>query len=105
MASPRMRLARALMFGLLASTAAGGSVLAQSNNLGSSLQGLLAYARAQSPELGAMRREADAAAERVGPAGALPDPVLRIELMTSTTTAAPRRRACCHRGWARPNTP
>jgi cobalt-zinc-cadmium efflux system outer membrane protein len=28
-----------------------------------------------------MRREADAAAQRVGPAGALPDPVLRVELM------------------------
>ena len=49
--------------------------------MGSNVQGLLAYARAQSPELGAMRQEADAAAQRVGPAGALPDPVLRVELM------------------------
>lgn len=54
---------------------------AQDAILGSNVQGLLAYARAQSPELEAMRREADAAAQRVGPAGALPDPVLRVELM------------------------
>jgi cobalt-zinc-cadmium efflux system outer membrane protein len=42
---------------------------------------LLAYARAQSPEIRAMHEEAEAAAQRVGPAGALPDPVLRVELM------------------------
>jgi outer membrane protein TolC len=45
------------------------------------LPALLAIARAQSPELAAMRLEADAAAQRVQPAGALPDPVLRVELM------------------------
>ena len=49
--------------------------------MGADLQGLLAYARAQSPELRAMQAEAAAAAQRVGPAGALPDPVLRVELM------------------------
>lgn len=54
---------------------------AQGDALGASVQGLLAYARTRSLELGAMRLEADAAAERVGPAGALPDPVLRTELM------------------------
>ena len=48
--------------------------------LGSDLAGLLDYARAQNPELAAMRHEADAASERVQPAGALPDPVLRVEL-------------------------
>ena len=48
---------------------------------GSGVQGLLEYARAQSPELGAMRLEAKAAEQRVGPAGAWPDPVLRVELM------------------------
>ncbi|MBL8351100.1 MAG: TolC family protein [Burkholderiaceae bacterium] len=48
--------------------------------LGSDLAGLLDYARARNPELAAMRHEADAATERVQPAGALPDPVLRIEL-------------------------
>jgi len=45
------------------------------------LPALLALARAQSPEVAAMRLEADAAAQRVQPAGALPDPVLRVELM------------------------
>ena len=53
---------------------------AQSPALGASVEGLLERARAQSPELAAMRLEADAAAQRVQPAGALPDPVLRIEL-------------------------
>ncbi|MFO1226107.1 TolC family protein [Roseateles sp.] len=61
--------------------ATAGHVQAQEVVLGSNLQGLLTFARAQSPELKAMRQEADAAAQRVGPAGALPDPVLRVELM------------------------
>src|SRR5262245_12259669 len=38
--------------------------------LGADLEGLLAYARAQSPELAAMRHEAEAAVQRVKPAGA-----------------------------------
>lgn len=54
---------------------------ARAAELGASVEGLLEHARAQSPELAAMRHEADAAAERVQPAGALPDPMLRIELM------------------------
>ena len=58
-----------------------GPVRAQDAELGANVQGLLAHARAQSPELGAMRQEADAALQRVGPAGALPDPVVRVELM------------------------
>lgn len=58
-----------------------GPVRAQENALGSSVQGLLAYARTHNPELGAMRQEADAVAQRIAPAGALPDPVLRVELM------------------------
>jgi outer membrane protein TolC len=49
--------------------------------LGADLPGLLAHARARNPELTAMRQEADAAAQRIGPAAALPDPVLRVELM------------------------
>jgi outer membrane protein, heavy metal efflux system len=61
--------------------AAVGPASAQDAALGASLRGLLDYARAQSPELDAMRQEADAAVQRIGPAGALPDPVLRIELM------------------------
>ncbi len=49
--------------------------------LGEDVQGLLDYARDQSPDLAAMRAEAQAAQQRVQPAGALPDPVLRVELM------------------------
>ncbi len=56
-------------------------VQAQDGALGASVQGLLEYARIHSPELAAMRQEAEAAAQRVQPAGALPDPVLRVELM------------------------
>ena len=48
--------------------------------LGRHLPGLLDFARAQNPELAAMRHEAEAAGLRVQPAAALPDPVLRIEL-------------------------
>lgn len=52
--------------------------------LGGDVAGLLAYAREHNPELAAMRYEADAAVQRVQPAGALPDPVLRAELMDVT---------------------
>ena len=72
---------RALLGSTLVGMACVGPALGQDAALGSNVQGLLAYARANSPELGAMRQEADAAAQRVGPAGALPDPVLRVELM------------------------
>lgn len=54
---------------------------AQEQTLGADVEGLLAYARSRNLELGAMRVEADAATQRIGPAGALPDPVLRTELM------------------------
>ena len=51
---------------------------------GSSLESLLELARSQNPEFAAMRHEAEAAAERVYPAGALPDPTLRTELRDIT---------------------
>ena len=54
---------------------------AQDFALGTSVQGLLDFARSSSPDIAAMRLEAAAAAQRVGPAGAWPDPVLRVELM------------------------
>lgn len=54
--------------------------------LGADVQGLLGYAREHNPELAAMRHEADAAAQRVQPAAALPDPVLRTELMDITNS-------------------
>ncbi|HEU5293834.1 MAG TPA: TolC family protein [Burkholderiaceae bacterium] len=66
-------MATSLALGLAASAASAAE-------LGADLDGLLAFARAQNPELAAMRHEADAAAQRVQPAGALPDPVLRVEL-------------------------
>jgi outer membrane protein TolC len=58
-----------------------GRAVAQEAALGSNVQGLLEHARTQNPELASMRLEAEAAAQRVQPAGALPDPVLRVELM------------------------
>ena len=79
-----------LLIGMAA--AAPAPAWAQQLPLGSQLQGLLDHARAQSPELGAMRHEAEAATQRVAPAGALPDPVLRVELMNVTnygSSAAP----------------
>jgi outer membrane protein TolC len=52
--------------------------------LGSNLTGLLDYAREHNPEFAATRYEADAAQQRVQPAAALPDPVLRTELFDVT---------------------
>jgi cobalt-zinc-cadmium efflux system outer membrane protein len=53
-------------------------------SLGTNLTGLLEYAREHNPEFAATRYEADAAAQRVQSAAALPDPVLRTELMDIT---------------------
>lgn len=60
--------------------------------LGSNLTGLLDYAREHNPELAAMRYEATAAQQRTEYADALPDPVLRTELMdiTNQGTTGPR---------------
>lgn len=52
--------------------------------LGHDLTGLLNYAREHNPELVATRFEAEAAQQRVAPAGALPDPVLRTEMFDIT---------------------
>jgi outer membrane protein, heavy metal efflux system len=71
----------ALLCAALMAAAPHGPARAQDQALGSNLPGLLAHARAQNPEVNAMRQEADAADQRIGPAGALPDPVLRVELM------------------------
>ncbi|HLA35975.1 MAG TPA: TolC family protein [Rhodocyclaceae bacterium] len=59
--------------------------------LGASVDGLLAYARERNPEWIAMRREAEALAERAYPAGALPDPVLRVELQNVTNYGSDAR--------------
>ncbi len=58
--------------------------LAQDRPIGSTAASLLDYAAQNNPEFAAMRHEADAAGERVTPAGALPDPRFRIELMDLT---------------------
>lgn len=70
-----------MMVVALASAGVASPARSQENALGASVQSLLDFARAQSPELAAMRHEADAAAQRLGSAGALADPVLRVELM------------------------
>ena len=51
---------------------------------GADVERLLAIARETNPEYASMRYEAQAAAERVTPAGALPDPKLRTELRDIT---------------------
>ena len=62
----------------------GGSIPADEKLIGGSVESLLVFAREQHPEFAAMRFEAAAAAERVGPAGALPDPGFRFELRDFT---------------------
>ncbi len=74
------RTLRRFVFSAVIGLGAALSASAQPDALGASVESLLDHARAQSPELAAMRLEADAAAQRVQPAGALPDPVLRVEL-------------------------
>jgi outer membrane protein TolC len=51
---------------------------------GASVESLLQLARDANPELAAMKHEAQAATERINSAGALPDPMLRTELMDIT---------------------
>ncbi|WP_334157604.1 TolC family protein [Oryzomicrobium sp.] len=64
---------------------------------GASVDSLLAIAKEQNPEYAGFRYEAEAATERVVPAGALPDPKLRTELRDITrmgeqnATLAPTR--------------
>jgi outer membrane protein TolC len=47
---------------------------------GATADSLLDYARRENPDYAALRFDAQAAGERIGPAGALPDPTLRTEL-------------------------
>lgn len=51
---------------------------------GASLESLIELARSQNPEFATTRHESEAAAQRVYPAGALPDPTLRTELRDVT---------------------
>jgi outer membrane protein TolC len=59
--------------------------------IGTNVEELLQWADAHNPELAAMRYEIDAANARILPAGALPDPVLRIELQDFAGPGAPER--------------
>ena len=58
--------------------------LAQEALPGASVESLLAWAKANNPDYASMRFEAQAATERIAPAGALMDPKLRIEWMDIT---------------------
>lgn len=60
-----------------------------SNPIGANVQELLNWADTHNPELAAMRYETDAASERIAPAGALPDPMLRVEFMDFAGRDAP----------------
>ncbi len=57
--------------------------------LGANVQELLQWADTHNPELAAMGYEIEAAGERIVPAGALPDPVLRAEWMDFSGPGAP----------------
>jgi outer membrane protein TolC len=56
--------------------------------IGGHVESLLEFARSRHPEFAALRAEAAAAAARVEPAGALPDPVLRTELRNVTNAGS-----------------
>ena len=73
---------------VLLALGASGVAQAREEIPGASTQGLLALAKASNPDYASMRYEAQAAAERVTPAGALPDPRLRTELMDITRMGA-----------------
>lgn len=77
---PRLALLAAAV--LLA--AAGASAQPAGQVIGGEVESLLEFARSRHPEFAALRAEAAAAAERVEPAGALPDPMFRTELRDIT---------------------
>jgi outer membrane protein TolC len=80
-AVPRFAAARPLV--ALALSALALSATAQSpadGALGRDLRGVLDFLEQRNPELRAMTLEADAARERLGPAAALPDPMVSMEL-------------------------
>ena len=71
---------------LLAALAAAASLHAQAAEqlIGGRVESLLEFAREHHPEFAALRAEAESAAARIEPAGALPDPILRTELRDVT---------------------
>jgi len=74
---------RGLLFAVIVGT---GCLVAQAQEAppGADVEGLLAIAKGANPEYAGMRYEAQAAAERVTSAGALPDPKFRTELRDIT---------------------
>jgi len=79
---PRANTIRRLLCASLA--AACFTATAQESLPGANVDSLLEYARTHNPEYAAMRFDAEAASERILPAGALPDPTLRVEMMDIT---------------------
>ena len=77
---PRLALLAAAV--LLA--AAGARAQPAGQVIGGEVESLLEFARSRHPEFAALRAEAAAAAERIEPAGALPDPIFRTELRDIT---------------------
>ena len=79
-----MRRPASALAALLLALGLNGPLRANETLPGHTAASLLDYARQNNPEFAAMRHEADAAGERVTPAGALPDPRFRVELMDLT---------------------
>jgi outer membrane protein, heavy metal efflux system len=78
---------RSLLLLLTAWLAGSGVALANAGaTIGGDVESLLAFARERHPEFAAMRHEAAAADARIDPAGALPDPMLGIELRDFATS-------------------
>ena len=63
-------------------------VLSQEVLIGGTVKSLLDFAKDNNPEYAFMRFEADAAGQRITPAGALPDPKLRMEFLDITKMGA-----------------
>ena len=78
------RLNRAVAACLASLIAAAATAYAQSPPPGRSVESFLEIAREANPEFAAMRHESAAARERPESAGALPDPMVRVELMNVT---------------------
>lgn len=84
---------------------AGQAAVGQTDAPGATVESLLEYARAHNPELAAMRAESRAAHERVEPAGAWPDPRLRVTLQditragTQSPTLSPGRTGATTYQW------
>ncbi|PKO80615.1 MAG: transporter [Betaproteobacteria bacterium HGW-Betaproteobacteria-13] len=80
--TPRRLLASSFLLAALGA----GPALADGPMLGATVAGLIEHARLHNPDFAAQRAEAEAAHERIEPAGALPDPKFQIELMDTTNT-------------------